>query len=165
MYLSMSGIPPDFQFFPETISLPAYLSRHDVPFKSQMALCRFRLGIHDLEINRGAWKKIPREDRLCRLCLEKDDYEIEDEPHFLLACPSYTALRHTYTDIFTAHPGPVQDQGGDRNQRVTAILNDHQLVKQIGEFISSALTARTLQLHSLNNAASDHDQEDLSEDE
>ena len=40
-----------------------------------------RKSAHTLEIERGRYKKLKREERLCNACLK-----IEDEPHFLLDC-------------------------------------------------------------------------------
>jgi hypothetical protein len=124
-----------------------------------MALCRFRLGLHDLEINRGAWNKIPREERLCPLCQRKTVHSVEDESHFFLACPSFTALRQEYTDIFRNHL--LQDQGGEQLQIVAALINNDQHFKRTGEFISSALTARKELLRLLDTES---DQEDLEDD-
>jgi hypothetical protein len=54
------------------------------------ALCRFRLRSHNLAIEVGRHRSIPRERRLCVYC---DSDLIEDEVHFLLFCSYYDELR------------------------------------------------------------------------
>ena len=44
-------------------------------------LARLRISAHTLEIERGRYTKLKREEQLCKACLK-----IEDEPHFLLDC-------------------------------------------------------------------------------
>ena len=44
-------------------------------------LTRLRISAHTLEIESGRYKKLKREERLCKAC-----FKTEDEPHFLLDC-------------------------------------------------------------------------------
>ena len=53
----------------------------------------FRTSSHDLEIERGRYSNIERNQRICRLC---DENVVEDEYHFLLCCTLYNDLRGTY---------------------------------------------------------------------
>ena len=46
------------------------------------SLAQIRTGHHDLEIERGRYRNIPRDQRLCKICLD----EVEDEYHFILRC-------------------------------------------------------------------------------
>ena len=61
--------------------------------KYKIALCRFRLSSHKLEIERGRYFNIPREERKCKLCHTNF---VENEYHFLLVCPLYRELRKNY---------------------------------------------------------------------
>ena len=45
------------------------------------SLARLRISAHTLEIERGRYTKLKREEQLCKACLK-----IEDKPHFLLDC-------------------------------------------------------------------------------
>ena len=54
---------------------------------------RFRVSSHCLNIEHGRYRNELRENRLCTLCNLND---IEDEFHFILKCPFYSNLRHTY---------------------------------------------------------------------
>ena len=47
----------------------------------RISLARLRISAHTLEIERERYKKLKREELLCKACLK-----IEDEPHFLLDC-------------------------------------------------------------------------------
>ena len=61
--------------------------------KYKIALSRFRLSSHKLEIERGRYFNIPREERKCTLCQINS---VENEYHFLLVCPLYRELRKKY---------------------------------------------------------------------
>jgi hypothetical protein len=61
--------------------------------KIKIALSRFRLSSHQLEIERGRYSNIPRDERKCKFC---NLNVIENEYHFLLICPLYTSIRQKY---------------------------------------------------------------------
>ena len=49
-----------------------------------------RGGTNKLRIETGRWRGEKREERVCRVCLCE---EVEDEKHFILACPMYVRER------------------------------------------------------------------------
>ena len=51
-----------------------------------------KLGSLSLEIQRGRFNNIPRNERLCKLC----GTDVEDEYHLVLKCPIYEDLRELY---------------------------------------------------------------------
>jgi sorting nexin-29 len=53
-------------------------------------LLRFRTGCHGLNIVKGAWTGVPRNQRLCKCC---NMGVVEDEAHFILECPLYHSTR------------------------------------------------------------------------
>ena len=59
----------------------------------RQAMTRLRISNHTLLIESGrhTHPPTPPEERLCTLCNLKD---VEDEPHFLIACPRFSHLRH-----------------------------------------------------------------------
>ena len=57
------------------------------------ALCRLRISAHELQIERGRYANIAREDRKCRTC-----GVVEDELHFLNDCTRYDLLRQRLLD-------------------------------------------------------------------
>ena len=50
-------------------------------FNSRQLLTKFRISDHNLEIELGRYKKVPRNQRICTVC-----YVLEDEKHFFLYC-------------------------------------------------------------------------------
>ena len=53
-------------------------------------LTMLRGGTNKLRIETGRWKNEEVKERVCQVCLTND---IEDERHFLLACPRYVCER------------------------------------------------------------------------
>ena len=64
-------------------------------FAVRSCYSRFRLGVHDLEIERGRFncKPLPIESRICKQCQINKVDEVEDEKHFLMQCPAYSLQR------------------------------------------------------------------------
>jgi len=54
------------------------------------ALVRFRISRHQLRIETGRYKKIPRNERICHFCASN---KIENEIYFLLDCEAYSQIR------------------------------------------------------------------------
>ena len=63
--------------------------------KYKIALSRFRLSSHKLEIERGRHRDINRDERKCKMCTLN---VIENENHFLLVCPKYYDLRRKFSE-------------------------------------------------------------------
>lgn len=61
--------------------------------KHRIALSKFRLCAHSLEIETGRYNKTPRENRICKLC---NTSMVESEYHFLCICPMFRDLRVKY---------------------------------------------------------------------
>ena len=67
-------------------------------------MTRYRLSDHSLAIETGRHRQtwLPREDRLCQLCPQR---ELETEEHFLLHCNLYDDIRATFfTQILNKCP-------------------------------------------------------------
>ena len=60
--------------------------------KHRVALSKFRPSNHELMIEVGRHKRVPKEERLCPLC---PNPVVEDEIHFLLNCQSLNDIRKT----------------------------------------------------------------------
>lgn len=63
------------------------------PNKYKYALSKFRLSSHNLAIETGRYDATPRDERVCVYC---NMNAIENEYHFLLACPFYNDIRRKY---------------------------------------------------------------------
>ena len=59
--------------------------------KHRLALTRFRCSAHNLAIEEGRYRNIPRENRICTFC---NMNFVETEYHFLLVCPYYREIRN-----------------------------------------------------------------------
>ena len=57
----------------------------------RQALSKLRLSNHELMIETGRHKGIPRIERCCLFC---QNTTIEDEIHFLITCPTFNTLRN-----------------------------------------------------------------------
>ena len=68
--------------------------------KYRTALSKFRLSSHNLNIERGRYEGIPRDERLCNVC---NMNAVETEYHFLLVCPRYTDLRRKFLKPYFCH--------------------------------------------------------------
>jgi hypothetical protein len=69
-----------------------YLSCIEDPYIRKEVTC-FRISAHSLRIEIGRYKNIDRDKRTCLIC---NSDEIEDEFHFMMACPEYRDLRIKY---------------------------------------------------------------------
>ena len=54
--------------------------------KYKLFISKFRLSSHCLAIETGRHKKVPRDQRFCKICNSGD---IEDEYHFIFKCQLY----------------------------------------------------------------------------
>ena len=70
-----------------------------IPRRLRSSLAKFRIGNHDLEIERGRHRNVPVNERYCKLCQSHDQLYIEDEYHVLLKCPFYNDLRSIYLEV------------------------------------------------------------------
>jgi hypothetical protein len=63
----------------------------------RIALTRYRISCHVLEIEIGRRNNTTREERVCKVCMQNSNiYVIEDEFHMLCVCPLYSELRDAY---------------------------------------------------------------------
>ena len=67
-----------------------------------MLLLRYRLGGHDLQIEKGRFQQQDRHERLCKCCNVRD---VEDLKHFILECPAHQEIRQEFACIFIVADG------------------------------------------------------------
>ena len=98
--LNMSSFPKlrTLQLFKTELTAEPYLDLF-IPTRLRIALAKFRIGNHDLEIERGRHNNLPVNERLCKLCKTQNLSYIEDEYHVLLKCQFYQDLRNVYLDL------------------------------------------------------------------
>ena len=108
-------------------------------------LAQFRLGILPLHIETGRFKNIAIENRLCTFC---NSNSIEDEFHFLMACPNYNELRKTlFTSISHLHDGFA-----DSEDKAKFIFINSHCQKQLAIYLCKAWEKRqSLLYNNVNN--------------
>ena len=62
-------------------------------YKQRSALSLARSGTLPIEIEKGCWRNISRENKICRQCCANT---VEDLMHFCLYCTKYDNVRHQY---------------------------------------------------------------------
>jgi len=87
--INNSRRPNTYCIFKHTFNLEPYLDSITNK-RFIITLSRFRLSSHKLEIERGRYHNIDRENSICTFCNSK---AIENEYHFLLICPLYRDIR------------------------------------------------------------------------
>ena len=67
-----------------------------IPRRLRVALARFRISSHNLEVEIGRQSNISLEKRLCKHCAVNHVEAIEDEYHVVVECNAYDHLRQMY---------------------------------------------------------------------
>ena len=80
-------------------------------------LCKFRISAHSLEIEKGRYYNIPRENRVCLSCKAS---KVEDELHFFLDCPSYAHLRQDFFEKIKSILGEVNQKVFNKRQMINS---------------------------------------------
>jgi len=73
-----------------SIKTELYISCNFLTRYQRRMLAMSRAGTLPLEVERGRWRSIPRQERICRHC---DMNCIEDLKHFINVCPKYDIIR------------------------------------------------------------------------
>ena len=122
------------------IKLEEYL-KSERNFKSRQLLTKFRTSDHNLEIELGRYKKIPRNQRLCKLC-----NLLDDEYHFFFYCKINENIRSPFIG-FVKTKFPQFDQY-DSLEKLKIILNPStEILSNVCNFIKRSLEARTWGSH------------------
>ena len=104
--------------------------------KNRQFITKFRSSDHNLEIEKGCYKNIPREQRLCNIC-----NNIEDEDHFFLHCRINNQPRHLLFNIIGNHCSNFVNMS-DLN-KLKYILNPNPILSSdICTFIKQLLELR-----------------------
>ena len=105
--------------------------------RSQRALItKLRLGIFPINIELGRYRGIPRDERLCPICLSG---EIEDELHILLHCDAYQAAR----DLLFLHATELVNFNETSDLEKFRILTEHErMVRNTSKYLQHVLSTR-----------------------
>ena len=126
--------------FKTRIHLEPYLL-HNLSHNQKIAISRFRLSNHSLMIEKGRHvkpKKIDRDKRYCYFCKN----EVEDEQHFLLSCPLYTALREKLEN--SCRLNCINYNSLNPEQKFIFIMSNENglILKTLGKFIVESMNLR-----------------------
>jgi hypothetical protein len=96
-----------------------------------------RVSDHFLEIERGRYTRIKKENRICKFC---DLKEIEDEFHFFFRCKNNHTLRNIlYKDINGICP---KFNEYDRAKKLQLILSSSQIMRFTIPFVKKSIALR-----------------------
>lgn len=104
----------------------------------RIAMSKFRLSCHKLNIEIGRYTKVPRSERICNFCIEN----IEDEKHFLLNCRVYAPERH---ELFQKIELITQNfKYYSPEIKLYYLMNREEIIEQVAKFIFNAFELRNL---------------------
>jgi hypothetical protein len=122
---------------------PQHLKCGRLSFAEVQTLCRYRLGWHDLQVQKGRYGGVAREQRVCRVCANtlhaarQRVGPVEDLLHFLLECPALQHVRDRYPHLFV--PQYISDPDAAVHARY--IIN-HTNQQQVAEVLQALRAAR-----------------------
>ncbi len=90
-----------------------------------------RAGTSPIEIEKGRWRSIPIEKRLCKQC---NMATIENISHFMLICPKINSIRERFYDNVTTILHDV-NLNVTADETITLLLSDHRIKKITAYFI------------------------------
>ena len=106
-------------------------------FSRRRVITKIRLSNHRLMIEKGRHENLQRVDRVCPFCTQR---VVEDEPHFIFDCPTYSHLRaQLYLAIEEIFPLfnllPIAD-------KLKIALASIEIVNYTGIFLEKAISLR-----------------------
>ena len=106
----------------------------------RVILTKFRLSDHEVNIEKGTYKNIKKQERLCPCCSLKK--QTENETHFLSECPYYNNLRQGFMVNLIAHNFSTNSPVSPKYTEFLFTREDLSILIPLANFIKSALTER-----------------------
>ena len=119
-------------------------------FNIRQSISKLRLSAHSLKIETGRFgqNRLSRKDRICDLCSQRN---IENEMHFLIDCPFYSATREPFWNVFKRASSNFENLT-PWSQFLWLVNNEESSVlKSLGTFIDLAFTLRKEKLLSMKS--------------
>ncbi len=107
-------------------------------FESRQNICKMRISDHPLEIERGRYKKVKREDRICTHCNKN---QIEDEFHFFFKCSKYNNIR----EEFSNQNIKIFDSETSESEKLVQILSNSDHLRYVAPFIKKSYILRKVE--------------------
>lgn len=106
-------------------------------FTIRNTFTKLRISDHNLEIERGRYFKIPRQERLCKVC-----NDIEDEAHFILKCKTNEKLRESLFNSLQQENNQFHLMSSE--QKLVYLLNptNFKHIRMFGFFLKQSLELR-----------------------
>ena len=128
-----------YRMFKTTLSTEKYLLLN-LPRRLQVALTKFRISCHDFEIEIGRRYGVPKEDRLCKLCISENLNRVEDEFHVIFVCNAYRDYRQLYFDV-------DQTQAHNMYSLIKLLRNTQELcITRLANFLCCVSKVRSIKL-------------------
>ncbi len=118
------------------IKCEQYLITNILNRKQRSVLAHARAGTLPIEIEKGSWRSIHREERLCKQC---NMATIENISNFLLICPKTIRERLYNNAIAIIH---VINLNVTDDEKITLLLSDHKIMKNTANFIIKCMERR-----------------------
>jgi len=94
--------------FKESTECWKYLTL-DINIKYKIALARFHLANHKLNIELGRQYGLRKDDRVCLYCQQNQINVIDCEYHAFFKCPKYDILRHSFLFSWYVNETSIHD--------------------------------------------------------
>jgi hypothetical protein len=102
-------------------------------------LTKFRISVHNLEIEIGRYKNKPRDERLCSGCLK-----VEIEVNFLFECNSYSTLRDDFTNSISSIVPNYLKLNNDQKLIYLMTCEDKNILRPTSLFIFNCFKKREI---------------------
>jgi len=95
--------------FKSLLTIEKYLTM-DIQLKYRIAISKFRLSNHRLNIELGRYNNVPKENRICHFCQQSNNANIIDcEYHAFFKCVKYNIVRQSYLFNWYVHGTELYD--------------------------------------------------------
>jgi hypothetical protein len=102
-------------------------------------LTKFRISVHNLEIEIGRYKNKPRDERLCSGCLK-----VKIEVNFLFECNSYSTLRDDFTNSISSIVPNYLKLNNDQKLIYLMTCEDKNILRPTSLFIFNCFKKREI---------------------
>ena len=109
-------------------------------FNNRKALSELRMSAHKLEIEKGRYVNVNRNDRICRNC---NSGLIEDEKHFILKCSAYSVHREGLFSFICQELGIDLKHSGLDGIKAIFLQKDVNIMNKLAVFIRNCWEKRS----------------------
>ena len=118
-----------------TFKLEEYLKQLK-KINSRQLITKFRISDHNLEVEVGRYKKIPRDQRICKIC-----NVLDDEEHFFFHCRINNNIRQTFFENINNHVTDFNQL--DSPSKLKKILDpDISILSSVVDYIKRSIELR-----------------------